>query len=227
MAGDRDGWPCFSMAGDGVRVDGFPVVWAPGQPAIEFPRDSGVPVTTRHKLVLQIHYNLANHPTSGVADRTLVRLRFAERVSRVGAFVIVDPLLESLTSEAPLRLPPGEASVQVSFRRSVRQVGAGSIPFLELEGVMAHMHGRARRYRFEVGAAPSAACALDIPEWDPHWQRLYFYAQPRPVAFDTLLGATCDYDTSGDTEPVSPGWSIADEMCATILYFSAPNLGAL
>jgi hypothetical protein len=38
---ERDGWPCFGMAGEGVAVEGFPVVWAAGQPSVEYPEQSG------------------------------------------------------------------------------------------------------------------------------------------------------------------------------------------
>jgi len=220
---DREGWPCYGMAGDGVRIEGFPVVWAPGQPVIEYPRDSGVPVASGQKLVVQVHYNLANHPPPGVTDRTTVRLAFADRVSRLGGFVIVDPLLESLATDDPVLLAPGKSSVTVSWERTATELGVGRIPGLELAGAMAHMHGHARRYELAIGSPPAAACALDIPGWDVHWQRLYFYAAPKPIGAGTLLGATCDYDTSSDTEPVAPGWGVANEMCATILYFTAPN----
>jgi len=224
---EREGWPCFGMAGDGVRVDGFPLVWGPGEPAIEYPHDSGVPITPRHKLVVQVHYNLANHPPPGVTDQTTIRLKFGNRASRIGGFAIVDPLLESLAANEPVLLPPGETSVTVSWERSAAELGVPNVPGLELAGVMPHMHGRARRYELGIGSATAAACALEIPAWDVHWQRLYFYAEPKPIAAGTLLGATCDYDTSSDSEPVSPGWGIANEMCATILYFTAPNPGFL
>lgn len=224
---DRDGWPCFGMAGDGVRVDGFPVVWAPGEPVIEYPHDSGVPISSRHKLVVQVHYNLANHPPAGVTDQTMVRLRFADHASRIGGFAIVDPLLESLATDAPVLLAPGEPSVTVSWERSAAELGVPPVPGVELAGVMPHMHARARRYELTLGASPVQTCALEIRAWDVHWQRLYFYAEPKPIAAGTLLGASCDYDTSNDTEPVSPGWGIANEMCATILYFTAPNPGFL
>lgn len=218
---DREGWPCYGMAGDGVRIEGFPVVWAPGQPVIEYPRDSGVPVTSRNKLVVQVHYHLTNRPPPGVIDRTTVRLKLADGASRLGGFVIVDPLLESLATNDPVLLAPGKSSVTVSSERTAAELGVDRIPGLELAGAMAHMHGRGRRYELAIGSPP--ACALDIPAWDVHWQRLYFYAEPKPVGPGTRFSATCDYDTSSDTEPVAPGWGVANEMCATILYFTAPN----
>jgi hypothetical protein len=220
---DRAGWPCYSMAGDGVRIEGFPVVWAPGQPVIAYPQDSGVPIASRHRLVVQVHYNLANRPAPSVTDQTTIRLKLADRASRLGGFVIVDPLLESLATGKPSLLAPGESSLEVSWERSASELGVGGIPGLELAGAMAHMHGRARRYALTLGSAPSASCALDIPAWDVHWQRLYFYAKPTSIGPATRFGATCEYDTSSDTEPVSPGWGAANEMCATILYFTAPN----
>jgi hypothetical protein len=220
---DRDGWPCFGMAGDGVKVDGFPIVWGPGQPVIEYPHGSGVPVTSSQKLVLQVHYNLANHPPAGVTDQTQIRLRFAPSVRRLGGFLVVDPFLDSLHADPPDTLAPGQASVTFRWENTANALGIGRIPGLTLEGVMPHMHGRARQYRLELGSGSSDTCALDIEQWDMHWQRLYFYADPPAIGSATRFNVSCDYDTSSDQQPVTPGWGIANEMCATIFYLSAPN----
>ncbi len=79
---DRLGWPCFGAAGDNVDVSGVPVTWAPGQGIVEYPTGMGVPIKTTDKLVIQIHYNLADPASAGKTDSTAVHLRFASSVSR-------------------------------------------------------------------------------------------------------------------------------------------------
>jgi hypothetical protein len=88
---DRDGWPCFGMAGDGVNVKAAPVVWAPGQGTVKFPVNSGVPLSPTDKIVLQVHYNLRDPSTLGKVDETAVYLQLADQVERVGIFVLNDP----------------------------------------------------------------------------------------------------------------------------------------
>jgi mono/diheme cytochrome c family protein len=38
---DRLGWPCLGAAGEGVAIEGLPVIWAPGQGVVKLPADSG------------------------------------------------------------------------------------------------------------------------------------------------------------------------------------------
>jgi hypothetical protein len=71
------------------------VVWGPGQPLLDYPDQSGVLVTGQQKLVLQVHYQLANVTDAGVVEPTTVRARFAVETRRLGGFAIVDPFLDS------------------------------------------------------------------------------------------------------------------------------------
>src|SRR6185503_16939988 len=73
---DRLGWPCFGAAGEGVAVTGVPVTWAPGQGVVEYPAGMGVPIHKTDKLVVQMHYNLADVGTASHSDSSAVHLRF-------------------------------------------------------------------------------------------------------------------------------------------------------
>src|SRR4051812_33926048 len=115
---DRDGWPCFGMAGDGVAVESVPVIWAPGQGVVEYPGESGVPLVPSHRVVVQVHYNLADNP-GAITDTSLVRLRLAPSVKNVGVFVLDDPLLGSLDDAVPHALEPGQPSVKFTWKRNL------------------------------------------------------------------------------------------------------------
>jgi len=219
---DRDGWPCFGMAGDGVSVKSVPVVWAPGQGPVEFPVKSGVPLVPTDKVVLQVHYNLRDPAAVGQRVQTTVHLRLADQVERVGIFILNDPFLSSLGDEHPAELKAGQASVKYSWSQRLEDFGIAQIPDLQLNGVMPHMHQLGRKYQLAVTSGANEQCAANVRNWDFHWQRLYFYDKPPALDVNTTFNVTCDYDTSGVTDPVMPGWGTSNEMCLATLYFTAP-----
>jgi hypothetical protein len=77
---DREGWPCFGMAGDGVDVAATPIVWAPGQGVVRYPAASGIALSPRATIVLQVHYNLADPKNLGKSDQTRIRLELSDHV---------------------------------------------------------------------------------------------------------------------------------------------------
>lgn len=137
---DRDGWPCFGMAGDGVQVKSVPVIWAPGQGVVELPGESGVPLMPNDRVVFQVHYNLADNP-GALTDTSQVRLRLAPKVKNVGVFVLDDPLLDTLRDDEPHALAPGRASVKYAWTRPLSDYFE-DLPNVELYGLMPHMHQR-------------------------------------------------------------------------------------
>jgi Copper type II ascorbate-dependent monooxygenase, C-terminal domain len=230
---DDPGWPCFGQAGEGVRVRSLPVVWAPGQGVVRFPGDSGAPLRPTDKLVVQVHYNLADPAQRGKADATSFRLELAQQVQNIAIFALPDALLESLFGPEPDSLEPGRASVIYSFSRSVQELeledAAGAIDeqqlsALELWGVMPHMHERGHKLRMRVqtDAASAMSCAVDVQRWDFHWQRMYFYEQPWQLNADSQIEISCDYDTRTAQTPVTPGWGTGNEMCLATLFFTVP-----
>jgi hypothetical protein len=220
---DRDGWPCFGLAGDGVAVAAVPVIWAPGQGVVTYPNDAGVPLRPKYKMIIQVHYNLADERNRGMRDQTTVRLRIVPKVENVGMFELEDLLLDTLFRGEPTTLPPGRDSTLFSWKASGTELGLGPGDQLKLYGIMPHMHQRGRKYEMTIGkAGEPASCVTKVDRWDFQWQRMYFYASPLTVTADTELNVTCDYDTSDTTEPVKPGWGTRNEMCLATLFFTLP-----
>jgi hypothetical protein len=217
---DRLGWPCFGAAGDGVDVSGVPVTWAPGQGVVNYPTGMGVPVRKTDKLVVQIHYNLADPGSVGKSDSTTVQLHFEDHVDRQLAFLLPDPFLESLQNPQPDTLPAGMADASYTWTRMASDVGVG-VP-VDLVAVMPHMHGRGIHQMFKMGPAGDLSCASHVENWDFHWQEYYFYKTPVPITPATQLQVTCEYNTSQDTAPVLPGWGTRNEMCLTVLMVALP-----
>lgn len=207
-----------------MSSESVPVIWAPGQGTVEYPDQSGVRLKPTDKLVIQMHYNLADADNRGKSDETKVRLRLAKDVDKVAIFAGPDNLLETIFTDQPAQLEPGKASVKYTWKLTVGEFMEDDIPGLELHGVMPHMHELGQKYQMKVtpGAEPEQ-CAADVQDWDFHWQRMYFYARPYPMTSTSTLEVTCDYDTSARTDPVLPGWGTHNEMCAAILFFTAPR----
>jgi mono/diheme cytochrome c family protein len=230
---DKPGWSCFGQAGDGVSVRALPVVWAPGQGVVHFPGDSGALVRPTDKLVVQVHYNLADPKQRGSADATHVRLSLAEHVQNIAIFATPDALLESMFGPEPDTLEPGKPSVLYTFKRTVQEleledsagaIDANQLAGLKLWGAMPHMHqlGHKLQMRVKSDAASAMTCAVDVQSWDFHWQRMYFYEQPWQLHGDSQIEISCDYDTRSVQMPVMPGWGTNNEMCLTTLFFTVP-----
>jgi hypothetical protein len=222
---DREGWSCFGGAGDGVEEEAVPVTWGPGQSVFEYARGIGVPLVPGRKLVVQIHYNLADAANRGQSDHTRLALRLAPSVERPAAFLLEDPLLDSL-DDNPTLLEPGQPSVKYVWERTGADMGLPPGIQTQLVSLLPHMHQRGRKYTFEIDNGSGYECQGHIDHWDFNWQRHYDYASAVPFNADTRVRVTCDFDTSDTTEPVSPGWGTRNEMCLATLMVALPA-GAL
>lgn len=220
---DRAGWPCFEGAGPETTDDSIPIVWAPGQGAVEYPEGTGIEVSEGDIIVAQVHYNLADAGNIGMSDQTTVRVRYEDDVQRPGVMLLPDLFLETIFDGDPDTLPPGEASVEYTW----------SIPLgfvlpdfgterLDLYGVLPHMHDFGHRIDMWLSGPDGDECAAEVLQWDFDWQLMYFYDEPLALTGDKTLTVTCDYDTRGATEPVAPGWGTQNEMCLMGL-FVVPN----
>jgi hypothetical protein len=228
---DRAGWTCFGGAGDEIEIEAVPAVWAPGQGAMVYPGGLGVQHRPEHKLVVQMHYNLAGHSghggaaaVAGLSDSTTLRLRHAATVERRALFVTADGLLDTLFRDEPDSLPPGQSSVKYTWSMSTQEMGMGpELPYVDLVGVMPHMHERGVSKQMRIGPeAGPMACAANVDRWDFNWQKFYYYEKPLRLDSKTRVEATCEYDTSKDSAPVLPGWGTRNEMCAAILMLALP-----
>ena len=221
---DRDGWSCYGQAGEGLTVEASPVVWAPGQGVVIYPNESGVALRPEYKIVVQVHYNLAEEQNRGKRDSTTLRLQTAKQVENVGIFVLPDEFLDTLFDDnGPTTLPAGRQSALYQWTANAEELGIEGIAEAKLYGVMPHMHQLGRKYTMTVRQhADDERCAAQVDNWDFHWQRMYFYEEPWTIRADSEISVTCDFDTSSVTEPVKPGWGTRNEMCLATLYFTVP-----
>ena len=219
---DRAGWPCFGMAGDGLNPDTIPVTWAPGQGVIHYPSGIGIEQTPSQKLVVQMHYNLED--VQGQSDSTTVRLRYADKVDRRAIFLVDDGFLDTLFTATPDTLAPHQSSVSYTWQKSAADYGLNQLPYVDVVGVMPHMHQRGRTKQIEFVDGSTDTCGAHVDDWDFHWQKFYFYdeaSRPR-LGPTSSVKLTCSYDTSKDDQPVLPGWGTENEMCTAIMMLALP-----
>ncbi len=93
----RDGYTCFGAS----RVDDTVVPfagWASGATGIKFPKSVGMRLKRGSKLIMQVHYNLANGAES---DRSALRLEFAPESAKLTPVI-------NFAINAPVEIPcPG------------------------------------------------------------------------------------------------------------------------
>lgn len=218
---EREGWPCFGLAGEGVEVSSIPVTWAPGQGTVEFPADSGSRIQAGDLLVVQVHYNMVEAELLGQSDSSTVNLRLADEVAREGYFDLPDGLLDGLFTGDPEPLPPGEEEVEFTWTLEADWYLQPGQEQLEFWGFFPHMHeqGTSMSVRILDAQDQEIGCYGEVPRWDFGWQLYYFYEQPVVLQPGDKLEVTCRYDTTGFDEPLWPGWGTGNEMCLAGVYF--------
>jgi len=191
------GWTCFggSGAGGNTVLGG----WAPGMPPVNFPTDTGVQMNAGDVIVMQVHYNLLNGPP--LPDRTIARLQYADGpVSKLAQIV---PAVD-----ATFNIPAHTNG----YTDSISQ----AIPVdIQVWGVLPHMHTLGKH----ISVKTDSACLVDIPNWDFHWQQLYFYNQPVTVKAGESATLSCTWNNPRDTS-VQWGEGTTDEMCVSFSYIT-------
>lgn len=200
-ADPKDGYLCYG--GAGVPSARFVAGWAPGSGATYFPEGTGIRLAANRKLVMQVHYNLANgaHP-----DRTTVDLALVESVSKEATIARI--------AANGFMLPPGQALTSVTGNLPI-PAAKGQVT---LWGVGPHMHARGRTQDAWYELDGQKTCLSKVNDWNFHWQGFARLAKPITVQAGGTLGVTCGFDTSKDTMPIKSGEATTDEMCIDFLY---------
>ncbi len=200
-ADPKDGYLCYG--GPGVAQSRFVVGWAPGAGASHYPAGTGIKLTAGHKLVMQIHYNMAN----GVfPDRTTLDLALADTVEKEATITRV--------AAKNIQLPPGQPLAPATGQLKI-PLAAGD---LTIWGVAPHMHTRGKKMEVTLDSGGTKSCITRVQDWNFHWQGFATYDKPVTLKGGDLLSIECDYDTTKETTTIHSGESTADEMCINFLY---------
>ena len=199
---------------------GVPVAWAPGQGIVKYPGGMGVPLKTTDKVVIQIHYNLADPASAGKSDSTTVHLQFTDSVNRQLAFLLPDPFSNRSPTRPPTRCRPARPIPPIPGRHRT-QMGLDGIPSVDSDGRDA-AHARARAPADDAHRTGGGLPAPRTSRAGTSTGRSSTSTRRPPDHPDSQVQVTCEYDTSADTAPVLPGWGTRNEMCLNILMLALP-----
>ena len=202
-ADPKDGYLCYGSPG--VAQSRFVVGWAPGAGASHYPAGTGIKLTAGHKLVMQIHYNMAN---GAFPDRTTLDLDLAltDTVEKEATITRV--------AAKNIMLPPGMPLATATGQLKIPAL-AGD---LMVWGVAPHMHTRDKAMEVTLDSGGAKSCVTRVQDWNFHWQGFATYAKPVAMKGGDILTIDCAYDTTKETMTVTSGESTTDEMCINFLY---------
>jgi hypothetical protein len=197
----RAGYDCPG----GPMAAAYPVVlWAPGGGATQLPAGTGLRYPGGRKLVLQMHYNMAQ---GSFPDRTRVALTIAPTVANEARMVAVGANALRLPPRMTNAIAEGSRTIPMSFGRT------------RIWGVAPHMHTLGTDAQLTLRNANR--CAMDLHHWNFHWQRMFFYQSPLDVDAGETLNVRCQFDTSSKNEVTTWGEGTDDEMCLVYAYVTA------
>lgn len=202
LTSDPRGYSCFGGAGlSNSRMVG---VWVPGTPPAKYPENTGIQINAGEAVVVQMHYY--RFTAGGAApppDQSSVLLELSP-VAPARLAQLVGPGADAFS------VPPRTMGYAVNGTWTVPTRGT-------LWGVLPHMHKIGRRISVRIGDT----CAVDIPQWDFHWQQAYFYSYNGgiPVAAGTRTFVTCEYDNTSSVA-VRQGEGSDEEMCGAPFYYT-------
>jgi hypothetical protein len=123
----------------------------------------------------------------------------------------------------------------VGSGRAISTSCSRAVPTHEtIYGVAGHMHLRGHDVAVDLNPGkPSHRRLLHIPDWDFHWQDVYYLAHPLAAKPGDTIRVSCTFDNSAADQPVIGttqlrpryvlwGEGTTDEMCLAVLLVSRP-----
>ncbi|MBI3208639.1 MAG: thiol-disulfide isomerase [Candidatus Solibacter usitatus] len=177
LDGKPEGVPFSSP---GATKSDILAVYAPGQPAAEFPESMAKLIPAGAQIVLQIHYTPNG---KAVEDRTVVHLSYSKSTPSKRVLTLQIATTDFL-------IPAGESNHRVT--------AFGTLPNdALLLGLFPHMHLRGKAFEYAVAQTGGRIeVLLRVKPYDFHWQLYYRLAEPRPLPKGTRLVCTAWYDNS-------------------------------
>ncbi|MEO8702269.1 MAG: hypothetical protein ABI867_19650 [Kofleriaceae bacterium] len=176
--------------------------WIPGNQATRFPANTGIPIDGSRKMVIQVHYNLANSDSK--PDHTTIDLDLEPAV---------DTPAQIVQMRAPVNLQPLQEDAVTTGTLSIPGPASSTS---RIWGSVMHMHQRGTHAKLSL--ANREQCVLDLVNWSFHWQHFYWLDQPIEVHGGDKIQIECGYDTTGDTIPVTFCEGTDCEMCIAFSY---------
>jgi hypothetical protein len=230
-AGRGPGWSCFGGTGlslgdagsiqESLNDADWVSAWAPGWGGDRLPDGTGVPLSARSRIVMQVHYNLLNGRAPDRSRAVLTVAPISVGLAPLQTMLLPGPVELACTRSEQGRLcdrtqalfdlarkygptagfiPAGLLLLCGRNAASPRPSAVSScdrrIPAPSTIHVAAgHMHllGASIRLTLNPGTGRERIL-LDIPRWDFHWQNAYTLAQPVRAEAGGVIRVTCRHD---------------------------------
>ncbi len=218
------GYTCFGGAGftSGLGILGG---WVPGASPQMFPLGTGVRIPAGARVVMQVHYSLADFSktSSGTPDPDLTRLGLylsPTPLEAISFLPVVNPFFA---------IPAGQSHFQVKASLQITET-------VELLNIAPHMHLLGREATVEAQFPDGTVRQLiRIDDWDFHWQGFYNFREPilLPAGTRGVMTAYYDNSTGNPRNPSNPpvrvtwGERTTDEMCLTFLSVKSPGIPSM
>lgn len=215
------GYTCFGgPGGSSLTTLG---AWVPGSVTIRLPEGAAQVLPAGSKIVLQIHYNtLALNGGEPPPEKSTAKLWTTPEKPQFR--------VESLPlAHLGMKIPAGE---EASTQERVFEMPVDAT----ILGIAPHMHLLGERISAKIEPeASDAACLIDIPKWDFHWQLSYPFEEETRVSAKKgdKVRLSCTYDNSAQNQPIVGGsqktpedvtWGegTLDEMCLLYVHTMVP-----
>ena len=207
-ADDGPGWACFGGPG-GDEALTWLGSWVPGSLGDKYPEGTGIAVPKGSTAVVQMHYNMDY--ADPVPDQTSISFWASPSVDKQALLV---KLLDPTWPAGSMPIEAGNPDVVYSY-----EVANPLNVAIQLWAAGLHMHLIGSSASLVVKHSDGTEeCAMDIPDWDFHWQGLYFLQTPIRVEADDKVEVTCHFDGSDLSSDLNWGENSTDEMCLALMY---------
>ena len=188
--------------------------WAPGVSAVPLPEGTAVRIPKGLRLGIQIHYA----PTEQeMTDQTSVGIYFADGIVKKNLRLLFG-------DRKDVEIPPGEPNYSLVTKKTFPTDAL--VRFFHV-----HMHLRGKsytmRFRYPDGREETA---LEVPNYDFNWQRVYILSEPMRVPKGTVVEYIGTYDNSpknkfnpDPTKVVRWGEKTTDEMMQGRIFYEAAD----
>lgn len=184
--------------------------WVPGQTGRNMPAGTGIAVEPGSMLIVETHYYVGDS-LDVTPDQSTVVLKIDDAVEHEG---ITQPFADpNWVLGGTMVIPAGAEDVSFSY---TKELTSGVI----LHDIGMHMHTRGSSGTIVVEDPDGTeTCALQIDDWDFHWQRSFRLKETLTLAEGSTMTVTCNFSNTSSKD-ITWGESTDDEMCLGITYLS-------
>lgn len=182
-----DPLPGFNSSTGNPVYSKYMNAWQPGGDIVTYPNDWGIEVPPNADFVFEIHYGPGG---IGQTDSTIINLQYST-VPNVRPVQVGWTLGQSAPTlvDGPFTLP---ANTIKTYHQEYTLPNSRS--YL---AICPHMHQLGKSYKVWFTTPNNDSVPLvDIPQWDFHWQRYYYFQQVQVIPAGATIKSEVVYDNT-------------------------------